>query len=115
MAPEHQPRLNFLRGGSLEKQFAAERNNSNRESRGGSLERKFTAAGGWSDSEYGRMLGSPMASRRNCNGAGGGLAGSSNSGSPNSPNSPASGKRDPAFGSRSLPKGTSRYDPYESP
>ena len=110
MTPEHQPRMNFIRGGSLEKQFAAADGHSirnNRESRGGSLERKFTAAGGgagagWSDSEYGRMLGSPMASRRNNN------AGSSNSGSsPNSPNSPATGKRDPVFGSRSLPKGTS--------
>ena len=106
---QHQPRMNFIRGGSLEKQqFAAAADGrglrSNRESRGGSLERKFTAAGGWSDSEYGRMLGSPMASRRNNNSN----AGSSNSGSsPNSPNSPACGKRDPAFGSRSLPKGTS--------
>ena len=103
---QHQPRMNFIRGGSLEKQFVADGRGlrSNRESRGGSLERKFTAAGGWSDSEYGRMLGSPMASRRNNNSN----AGSSNSGSsPNSPNSPACGKRDPAFGSRSLPKGTS--------
>ena len=71
MTPERQPRMNFIRGASLEKQFAADNSSlnvrNNRESRGGSLERKFTAAGGgaggWSDSEYGRMLGSPMASR----------------------------------------------------
>jgi hypothetical protein len=98
--------MNFIRGGSLEKQLlggggGGGGGGANRDSRGGSLERQFKAAGGWSDSEYGRMLGSPMASRKNNSGSGGSPAQTP------SPNSPASGKRDPVFGSRSLPKGTS--------
>ena len=66
-------------------------------SRGGSLERRFQQqqqqqypselCGAWSDTEYGRLLGSPMSSRRNPGGNG--------------------HQRDPVFGSRSLPKGAS--------
>ena len=95
--------MHFIRGGSLEKQLVGGNHPNNRDSRGGSLERKFSLGGGggaWSDSEYGRMLGSPMASRRN--------GGSPNqTHSPNSPSGVGGGKRDPVFGSRSLPKGTS--------
>ena len=73
---------------------------------GGSLERaklkvaqhQQAVADAYSDSEYGRLLGSPMSSRRASNG---------HSNTPSPTPSANGGKRDPVFGSRSLPKGTS--------